>query len=171
MGGTINRFGPLIVMSALCLGSTLADEPTTVVQIPCPGGPALWLWAQGVEVSCDTIGNEYVCHDTDNYSRGSCSAGCQEIRVGSLAGCYRGSAPSTWNSNFTKVCHPGSPQQVVYDLTGVPGDECVDVNDASMPDGGAECSQTIGDQKVTSAKVDCRSGCVSSRPPGDCKRR
>ena len=156
-----------LIICMVGMGFAGAVEPIKVQQLACDGGP-LWLWVQGADATCENIGNGvFVCQDVDDYSRGACSTGCQEIRLGSIAGCYRGNQPPIAGTNFTKQCANGK----VYDITGVSGDTCYDVNDASMPDGGAECSQEVGGETVVSSRVSCKDGCVLTRPPADCRLR
>lgn len=170
----LSRCLPFAVLAIAATGLAAAPavaQEMTVIKVPCQGGYPLWLWVEGADGACRDLGDGVMaCEDAsgNDLAQGSCSSGCDEVRVGSLAGCFRGDGmPNIYEPNFTLLCFDKK-----IDLKGVQGDTCkvTERNQAGDPVE-AKCSQTQDGQEIVSAHATCKDGCVVSRPPGDCTVR
>ena len=175
----IRPIAVLTVVLLLCTSFGSADELIRVSVTPCADGLTLYLWVQGDDATCSNVGGGVlVCQDTDDYSRGACTGGCQEVRLGTLAGCYRGPAgtsPPIILPLYSVECSKGHGGRT-YDLTLAPGDSCNQTLDGGGEVMGGECGQDviINGQltHIVNSKVECdHGGCTIARHPGDCKVR
>lgn len=161
----------LVICAAVLTSTPVIAQEMTVIRLPCQGGYPVWLWVDGTEGGCVDIGGGLVACENPagtNVAQGTCSLGCTEVRIGSIAGCYRGDGPpDIYTPNFTLLC----PDKKI-DLKGVEGDTCkYDEHDQAGNPTGAKCSQTKDGEEKISAQANCKTGCVVDRPPGQCTVR
>jgi hypothetical protein len=143
-----------------------------VAHLNCGAGSGddLTLWLEGTTGTCSEISSGlYECWENgSDYAKASCSTGCEEVRIGNIAGCWQGpGVPNYAHTNFTVNC----PNGAKFDLKGLDGDTCEkEVNPAGVTTGG-NCSKAINGATSVSTSVDCSTGCEVSTPPADCTAR